>query len=269
MKGVSLNFGSIKDTILRHSSKTIISEGKAVSLVEMFTNHVKDNPLLKIQYLIFKNIENGHFSKDYLAERYLNQNIGMVSSFDFEEILSTNKDFRFKILNNTHVQSSPSNVKLYESIHTLIKAKTSKGYNLFDEENQAYESLINHLTRPQEALGALNESKEEELEIPSLLSWKYVTEVAVNNFNQRYAHLNEDEQVLVKILTSDEGYKKNYLEDLKEENLTAIESLIATSKDEEMVADLNRFKSKILSLKEDSNIDESIINLYELKSNLQ
>lgn len=269
MKGVSLNFGSIKDTILRHSSKTIISEGKAVSLVEMFTNEVKDNPLLKIQYLIFKNIEKGRFAKDYLAERYLNQNIGMISSFDFEEILSTNKDFRFKILNNTHVESSPTNAKLYESIHTLIKAKTSKGYNLFDEENQAYESVINYLTRPQEAPNAMNESKEEELEMPSLMSWKYVTEVAVNNFNQRYAHLNEDEQVLVKILTSDEGYKKNYLEDLKEENLTAIESLIATSKDEEMVADLNRFKSKILSLNEDSNIDESIINLYELKNNLQ
>lgn len=269
MKGVSLNFGSIKDTILRHSSKTIINEGKAVSLVEMFTNDVKDNPLLKVQYLIYKNIENGHFSKDYLAERYLNQNIGMISNFDFEEILSTNKDFRFKILNNTHVQSTSDNAKLYESIHTLIKAKTSKGYNLFDEENQAYEYVINHLTRQLEPSGDLNESKGEELEMPSLLSWKYVTEVAVNNFNQRYSHLNEDEQNLVRILTSDENYKRNYLEDLKSENLTAIESLLATSKDDEMKSDLNMFKAKILSLNEGSNIDESIINLYELKGNLQ
>lgn len=269
MKGVSLNFGSIKDTILRHSSKNIISEGKAVSLVEMFTNEVKNNPLLKVQYLIFKNIEKGRFSKDYLAERYLNQNIGMISSFDFEQILSTNKDFRFKTLNNTHVESSPSNSGLYESIHTLIKAKTSKVYNLFDEENQAYEYVINHLTRPVDSSDTLNESKEEDVEMPSLLSWKFVTEVAVNNFNQRYSHLNEDEQMLVKILTSDENHKKNYLEDLKTENLAAIESLLSTSKDEEMKSDLNRFKSKMLSLKENTNMDESIINLYELKSNLQ
>lgn len=268
MKGVSLNFGSIKDTILRHSSKSIINEGQAISLIDLFLNEVKESPILKLQYLIYKNIENGRFGKDFLAERYLNQNINMIANFDFEEILSKNKDLRFKTLNNTHVEGSPDNANLYESIHTLIKAKTSKGFNSFDQENQAYEFLINHLTRPLEDSGEINESEGEEVEIPSLLSWKYVTEIAVNNFNERYSHLNEDEKKLVKILTSDEQYKRNYLEDLKEDNLSTIDTLIATSKDEEVISNLNKFREKILSLNEDSNIDESILNLYELKCNL-
>jgi hypothetical protein len=269
MKGISLNFGSIKDTVLRHSSRVIIKEGKNESFFDVFLNEVKESPILKVQYLIYKNVENGKFSKDYLAERYLNQNLGMVSEFDFQDILKENKELRVKILGNTYVGSPEESSKLYESVHTLIKSKTSKNFNSFDEENQAYEYVIDYLTGKHNPEGNLSESIEPELEMPSLLSWKYVTEVAVNNFNQRYTHLNEGEKLLVKILTSSEEYKMNYLEDLKEENLTTIESLLATSKDDEMVSSLKKFKSKILSIKPDSNLDESIINLYELKCNLE
>lgn len=267
MKGVSLNFGSIKDTILRYSSRTIMSEGKNKSFLDVFLNEVKENPILKVQYLIYKNIEKGSFSKEYLAERFLNQNIGMISNFDFQEILNTNKDLRFKILNNSFVGTTPENSKLYESIHSLIKAKTSKNFNAFDEENQAYEYVIDHLIGKNKPEEPINES-EEKLEMPSLLSWKYVTDIAVNNFNQRYSHLTEDEKGLVKIMTSGEEYKKNYLEDLKEENLSTIENLLATSSDDEMKDDLKKFKTKILSIKGYDNLDESILNLYELKCSL-
>lgn len=269
MKGVSLNFGSIKETVLRHSSRVIIKEGKNESFFDVFLKEVKDNPVLKVQYLIYKNIEKGSFSKEYLAERYLNQNISMISKFDFNDVLNANKDLRVKILGNSHVGSGPENSKLYESVHMLIKAKTAHNFTSFDEENQAYEFVIDYLTGKNKEKESLDESVGQELEMPSLLSWKYVTEVAVNNFNQRYSHLNESEKNLVKILTSGEEYKRNYLEDLKEENLTTIESLLATSKDEEMLSDLKRFKSKIKSIKSDSNLDESIINLYELKCNLE
>jgi len=90
----------------------------------------------------------------------------------------------------------------------------------------------------------------------------------VNNFNERYSHLNESEQNLVKILMSEENYKVNYLEDLKQENLTLINTFLTNAVDSETANNLNKFKNKIENLT-NSNLDESIINLYELNLNLK
>jgi len=193
MKNISLNFGSIKDTIFRYSSKTIINEGKTSSFVDLFVEELKKKPILKLQYLIYKNIENANFKKEYLAERYLNQNINLIKDYNWNDILKENKDFRVDILKNFHVESSPE-----------------KGYS----------------------------------------------------------HLNESEQNLVKILMSEENYKVNYLEDLKQENLTLINTFLTNAVDSETANNLNKFKNKIENLT-NSNLDESIINLYELNLNLK
>lgn len=267
MKSVSLNFGSIKDTVLRHSSKNIVNEGRSKSLVEMFVSETKENPILKIQYLVYKNIQNGRFSKQYLAERYLNQNMDLCKHLSWDDILRENRDFRFRILNNSHVESNPGNETLFESIHDLIKSKTQKGFNSLDEENQAYENVINHLMREKTDLNE-SEKVDSEEEHPTLLSWKYVTTLAVNTFNKRYGHLNEDEQKLVRILTSDSTYKLNYLQDLKTESLEMIENTLSTNTDEDVQKNLSKFKNKIVSMDLTSDIDEKIINLYELKMNL-
>lgn len=269
MKNISLNFGSIKDTIYRYSSKTVINEGKKSNFVDLFTESLKEKPILKLQYLIFKNIENANFKKEYLAERYLNQNLNLIKEFSWSDILKENKDFRFKILNNFHVESSPDKTDLYESIHVLIKSKTLSNFIDVDEENKAYDTVISYLTKENIENKNLNENeKHEEKEFPKLLSWKYVTELAVNSFNERYSHLNESEQNLLKILMSNDDYKKNYLEDLKQENLNLINNVLQDNNDSEINENLLRFKNKIENLK-DHNIDESIINLYELKINLK
>jgi hypothetical protein len=270
MKNISLNFGSIKDTIFRYSSKTIINEGKTSSFVDLFVEELKKKPILKLQYLIYKNIENANFKKEYLAERYLNQNINLIKDYNWNDILKENKDFRVDILKNFHVESSPEKAGLFESIHILIKSKTMKNFNDLDDENRSYETVINYLTRDIEVeKSSLQENKtNEEIEFPKLLSWKYVTELAVNNFNERYSHLNESEQNLVKILMSEENYKVNYLEDLKQENLTLINTFLTNAVDSETANNLNKFKNKIENLT-NSNLDESIINLYELNLNLK
>lgn len=269
MKNISLNFGSIKDTIYRYSSKTVVNEGKRSNFVDLFKEGLKENPILKLQYLIYKNIENANFKKDYLAERYLNQNLNLIKEFSWNDILRENKDFRFKILNNFHVETTPEKAELFESIHVLIKSKTSPNFIDFDEENKAYDTIISYLTKDNSQNENLKESsKHENSEFPKLLSWKYVTELAVNNFNDRYSHLNESEQNLLKILMSSDDYKKNYLEDLKQENLDLINSILKNNSDSEMNENLVKFKNKIQNL-DRQNIDESIMNLYELNINLK
>lgn len=270
MKSVSLNFGSIKDTIYRISSGKLMNEGFSNKFIEPFISELKENSILNVQYLIFKNLEKSRFSKEYLAERYLNQNLNLISGYDFNDILRENKDLRIKILNNIHVEANSKNQELYESIHTLIKSKTQKGFKDLDEENGAYEKVINYLTSKNEDNKNLSEGfiSDENIEFPKLLSWKYVTELAVNSFNERYGHLEESEQKLLKILMSDSGYKKNYLEDLKQENLSMINDYLNENKDPEILSHLNKFKNKIENLNGE-NLDDSIINLYELNLNLK
>lgn len=270
MKNVSLNFGSIKDTIYRISSGKMINEGFTKQFIDPFVSELKEKPILHVQYLIFKNVEKSNFSKEYLAERFLNQNLNLISNYDFNEILRENKDLRVKILNNIHVEANSKNQQLFESLHTLIKSKTQKNFNDFDEENKAYEFVINYLTSDKKEKEQIQEATEieEKNEFPKLLSWKYVTELAINNFNERYGHLEESEQRLLKILMAEPNYKKNYLQDLKQENLSLINDYLIENKDPEVQSHLNKFKNKIEKLNDD-NLDESIINLYELNLNLK
>ena len=273
MKKVSLNFGSIKDTIYKYSSRNIVNEGETTNFVNLFINEIKKNPIINVQYLIYKNIENGNFNKEYLAERYLVQNLKLIESFSWEDILEENKNFRIKILNNSHVDSLPLKVELHEAIHTLIKGKIKPEFNDLIEESNAYEIVISYLITNNKVRNINEETKEIETEdYPKLMSWNFITELAVNNFNKRYSHLNENEKNLLKILLSDDSYKLNYLEDLKQENLKFIDTLLSDKELKDHTEDLNKFKNKIISLKEeekDFNIDESIINLFELNCNLQ
>lgn len=269
MKNISLNFGSIKDTIFRYSSKNIISEGKTTNFAELFVEELKQKPILKIQYLIYKNLENARFEKEYLAERYLNQNLNLIKEYSWNDILKENKDFRTEILKNFHVESAPEKSELYESIHILIKSKTQPNFTDLDEENKSYENVITYITRKEIKGAEINENYDsEKMEFPKLLSWKYVTDLAVNSFNDRYSHLNESEQKLLKILMSESGYKLNYLNDLKQENLEIINRMIQENKDPDMLSNLNKFKNKLNSLN-NGNVDDSIINLFELNLNLK
>ncbi len=266
MKNISLNFGSIKDTIYKHSSKNIISEGEMTNFVNLFVNELAKKPILKVQYLIYKNIESAKFKESFLAERYLKQNLSLIEGFDWNKILIENKDFRFKMLINKHVESDAVYSNLHESIHTLIKSTTSKGFHDFNDENQAYHNVINYLLREDSAQEPVTSEYEE---FPKLLSWKYITEIAVNNFNKRYEHLNEDEKQLVKILLSDEDSKNNHFKDLKEGNLSLLDKLISEEKDNNELETLNKFKTKILTINQKEGLNESIINLFELKQTLE
>ena len=261
-KHISLNYGAIRDTILRFASKQLVSEGgKSSTIFDSFLKNIKDIPALKIQNIIFKNLEEGNFQKERLAERYIAQNLKLMESTNWEKIIEANRNIRLSLLEGQDTKS-----ELYESIHTLIESVCRKGFTDIDKSNQAYEFVLNHLIREEAVIDS--ESKEQETEeFPKLLSWGFVTNLAVNNFNQRFSHLNEGERHLVKILLSTEENKINYLEDLKKENFELINSILKEEVDEENEKVLFNFKDKIENHL-DENIDENIIHLAELKETL-
>jgi hypothetical protein len=265
----TLNFGAIKDSVFKFSGYKMLKEGKENDILKRFLSEVKSKPLLKAQYFFFKNLEEGYFDKENLAERYLNQNLNLVKNFNWHEILQEHKVLRKLYFPEEFVVlGSVEKRDLYESIATLIESVTKPGYSNFNKSEQAYDFVLNHLTT-KKVVSESVESKEKE-DMPSVFSWKYVTQKAVNNFNERYSHLDESEKSLLKILMQDEKEKKLYLEHLIKETLTLIES---NKKEENNILNeaLNKFETKIKSIKEkeSKNIDEDIMNIQELKENLK
>ena len=263
MKQISLNYGAIRDTILKYAGKQLMSEGQTSTILDSFLKNVKNIPALKIQNIVFKNFEEGKFPKERLAERYIAQNLKLIESTSWDKVIDSNRDVRISLLVNAHVEGQDNKSELYESIHTLIESVCRKGFTDIDKSNQAYEFILNHLLRED----TINLKEQETEEFPKLLSWNFITNLAVNNFNQRYAHLNEGEKSLLKILLSTEENKVNHLEDLKKENFELINSILQGDLDSDSEKVLMGFKDRI-SNKLDENIDENIIHLAELKETL-
>jgi hypothetical protein len=267
MKQTSLNFGAIRDSVIRHAGKEIMSEnGQKTTILNSFMKSVKDNPALKLQYLVFKNIEDGNFSKERLAERYIAQNMKILEGLSWDKVIESNRALRIGLLENSHVEGNKDREALYENIHTLIESTIRESFVNIDISEAAYESVLAHLLKEK------TENKQvvtEENDNPKLLSWNFITKLAVNNFNERYAHLNENEKSLLKILLSTEDNKKNHLQDLKAENTKLIDELLSEGvSDKAVESSLNMFKEKLITIVPDGNLDESIINCSELKEEL-
>ena len=102
--------------------------------------------------------------------------------------------------------------------------------------------------------------------MPKFLSWRYVNEHAVSNFNKRYKHLSESDKKVFKILTSTDDVKIKYAKELKEESLSLVEEAML----EEEESFLDNFKNKLNNISDinSKNVDEIIINCSELNEQL-
>ena len=241
-------------------------------ILNSFIKETNSNPNLKKQQLIYKNIQDCKpFKKERLAERFLNQNLSMFNNSNWQEILRENMNVRKKYLGNpdvSHVEAKKDG-ELFEAINTLIESITNKSFSDFEKEAESYDFIINHLTR--EVVNESEESKEKD-DAPSINNaWKYITKFAVNNFNERYEHLNESEKEVLSILMSGDKNKKEYLDDIKNENIKIINSLLESDIDKINHDMLIDFKDKIETMNNipNNDIDDYILECIDLKQTLE
>jgi len=223
----TLNYGAIKDTVTKVAAMEVIRENANNTLFN-FQNLMKESTILKKQHLIYKNLQSTKpFSKERLAERFLQQNLRVLINDSWDAIISENKNARFKLFGGVNEQAGEGgfviarsdNAKLYEAIHTLIEAETNKFFSDFEKEAQSYEFVMEHLTR--EVIK--EDQSEEKRDTPEFNKfWKFVTKNAMSNFNQRYTHLSEDEKKVFKVLVAEGDIKINYITQARKEALDLI-----------------------------------------------
>jgi hypothetical protein len=269
-ENISFNFGAIRDTITRLSSAELIREHKSVTL-DKFLSEIKKSPILTKQQFVFKNIETAKpFVKERLAERFIAQNMQLFKNEKWNNITTENKRLRKELLDDIHIESRVDN-KLAESINTLIEFNSNSIQSDFgkgiEREIEAYDYVIKHLTR---SVNESDYSKEKEDNPKLNESWKFITKVAVNNFNDRYEHLNEEEKKVFSVLVADEKTKIAYLNELRQQNLKTLSQILETKSDIDSDAKelLENFKSKLINMQNVNfvNIDEYILSNLELQS---
>ena len=261
----TINFGAIKDSVLRFSAQKLITEQKENKILSVFLSEVKSKPMLKIEYLIYRNLCENYFKKTNLAERYINENLNLIKKFNWHEIVHEHKVLRKKYFPEEYILSgNKENKDLYESIGTLIESVTKSDYTSINKSEEAYDNVLTHLTTERSVIKEEKEIEDEDM--PNIFSWKYLTQKAVNNFNVRYSHLNEQEQNILRVLLQDEEEKKVYLDNLIKENYILL-NRAKTTLNESLGSNLGKFERKIqsININETKNIDEDILNLEELK----
>jgi hypothetical protein len=270
MENISYNFGAIRDSVARLSSIELMKENKSNTL-DAFIKKTNGSPNLKKQQLIYKNIQECKpFAKERLAERFLNQNLSMFRNSNWNDILRENMSIRKELLGNpdeSHVEAR-ENGQIFEAINTLIESVTKPGFSDFERESAAYDMIIEFLTREVKE----EEKSDEEEDSPSLKeAWKFVTKLAVNNFNKRYEHLNESEKEVLSVLISGNSDKQEYLNDIKSENLNIINSLLENDDIDKSTHDvLMEFKGKLERIGNVSpvEIDDYILECIDLRQTL-
>jgi hypothetical protein len=269
-ENISFNFGAIRDTITRLSAVELIREQKSVTL-DKFLKEIKQSPILTKQQFVFKNIENTKpFTKERLAERFIAQNMQLFKNEKWNDVAAENKRVRKELLDDIHIESRMDN-KLAESINTLIEFNTTSNHldlnKEIEREIEAFDYVVKHLTR---SVNESDYSKEKEDNPKLNESWKFITKVAVSNFNDRYEHLNEEEKKIFSVLIADEKTKFSYLNEIKQQNLKIISQILETKSDIDSEAKelLEGFKSKLMNMKNVNfvNIDEWILSNIELQS---
>ena len=267
----TMNFGVIKESIAKKAAVEL-TRGYNGDTLMRFMEAVKNSPCLKKQHYIFKNIESVKpFKKERVAERFLNQNLKVISNVPWTEIMSENVKLRTSLLGHpdkSTVTAKKEKHDLFESIATLIEAQNNPSFKDFEREANAYEHVISYLTRE-----VVQEEKNKEIDTHPKLGklWEYITKNAVSNFNERFSHLNESEKKLFKVLTSEGEQRITFISALRQETMDLLEQKINTCNSVEDKNVLQELKLK-LNKEVDNNTlvsDEYIFHVADLNESLK
>jgi hypothetical protein len=226
-------------------------------LFQGYVKSIKENEILKTQFLVYTNIEQKVESDTAKATMFVKENIELFSKFSKKDIQEANTKLVVNLLFENDVIDE--NKELYESISTLIF--TNKTPETIDTIVEATSKIVDYIVN--------NKPKtvSEAIELPNSM----LSTMMVDKYNEKYASLDESEKKILKtLIDSTDDEKKEVYSSTIRECITLINEKLDT-------ADLNakdkllRVKDKLLNDKQEINEDfiKNISKLVELRSNLK
>lgn len=263
---ITQNFGKIKSVF-----NQILTEGfarkndKSINLFKTYVKSIKENEILKTQFLVFNNIETKIEENEFKAKEFVEANIDLMKKFSKKDILEANKKLIDLVLFEQDTNNSFDS--LHEAITTLIF--TEKLPTTIDKIVEAKAFVVDYIKN--------NKAKvvNEAIELP----FSILSTVMVDKYNEKYADLDESEKQVVKaLIESDDTQKQeiygkilNECVDLINENLSKYSGNDLDETELKTKDKLLRVKEKLLSDKkeitEDFNVN--ISKLIDLRSSLK
>lgn len=253
------NFGKIKNyfnTLMVEAIATKDNEKR--ELFKEYVRAIKNDEILKAQFLVYDNIENKIEENEHRATEFVKANIDVLKKYTKEQIAEANVKLATPILVEQELPESENELaQLHEDITTLIFTESNA-----DNVDEIVESLVGIVDYIKE-----NEIVEENDNVG--LPTSVLANIAVDKFNERYSELNEDEKdVLKRIIESDDEGKKEIFESLSRECIDLVDQNLVES-DIETKEKLLQVKDRILRLEYDSNsFVTDVSRLIELKGDL-
>jgi len=250
------NFGDIKNAYNNILSEGVIEKNESKkNLFKGYVNSIKENEILKTQFLVYTNIENKVESDAAKATHFVNENIGLFSKFTKKQIMEANE----KLVHDLLFEKYPDKSELYENISKLIF--TEKSPKNIDEIVETTSKIVNHIinNKPKEIV--------ESIDLPSSM----ISAMMVEKYNSKYSELNEDERSILKVLieSTDED-KKDLLAKTTKDCISLINEKLDTN-DLEIKEKLLKVKEKLLNENNELGDDfiKKITKLNELKNSLK
>jgi hypothetical protein len=248
-----VNFGLIKTQVSNLLGEHYINNATctAKSVYKEYIDTVKSSQVLMLEYVVFKNLEQGNMSMEK-ATKYIDNNIALFKKFDRAEIIKENE----KLKRFTTKNSVPDDmVPLYESIQNLILESTrTKGLPNINKIHDSFDYIAESLCKPVKKASLVLESND----TGDGFKFSEIMAIAETKINERYSHLNESEQnILGIILKGSKKAQEDLLEGLKRDAIT----LLQENQDLEAAEALNVINE--MTYNEESFVD-NVISLYEL-----
>lgn len=253
------NFGKIKNAFNEILAEGVVTKNDSnKQLFKKYIKTIKENEILKTQFLVYDNIENKIEENEFKANLFLQENIALFNKYTKEEILEANNKL-VKSISSEQTNLSYENEKLHENISNLIFLK--KEANNIDAIVEATADVINYMKTNKAKV--VNES----IDLPNSM----LTSIMVEKYNEKYSTLDEsDKQILKALIESDDEKKKEVYSLVIRECIDLIDGKLNES-DLDAKDKLLRVKDKLLNDKQEitEDFNKNISKLVELKRSLK
>jgi len=237
------NFGKIKNvynSILVEGLYRKDAEKKAT--FQKYVKAIKENEILRTQFQVYRNIESRVESDDTKAREYVKENIELMKKFDLKAIEEANNSLMVDILFESDADYEMK--ELHEEIANLIFTKKNA---------KNIDSIIESTAN---VVGFIKENVEVEPIKEDVIPTSFLSNIAIEKFNEKYSDLSEEEKSVFKsLLEGDESVKEETFLSIVRECVDVIDDKLSES-DMDTKGKLLSVKDKLLRM---NYVNESFI----------
>jgi hypothetical protein len=227
---------------------------------------IKENEILKTQFLVFHNIEHKIETDSFKASQYVQENLDLLKKYNRKDIQYANLTLATPVILE-QVDVDNTNDVLYENITKLIfTERTSEN---IDTIVDAMAAVVEHIKTNKKV--SIEESVDTLHKASDGLPTHMLSHIMVERYNSKYSALDESERKVLRALinSTDEQKKDVYTSTLKE-CLELVNEKLKES-DLDTKERLLRVKEKLLNDKQEigEDFNSNISKLVELRASLK